>query len=96
MRDAPKRLLLDDLDRTEEELDSLVAFTSEQLDVLLHLQDLHFRTWTGLDGWKSSLKLIRTELKSNIDSYQDLRVRVENMRKQVSQSWETLRDQFYK
>ncbi|KAI0437214.1 hypothetical protein F4803DRAFT_165336 [Xylaria telfairii] len=88
VRDSPKRTLLDDLDRVDEEMDSIIVTIKSQRNVL----GTH-RTY--INGMFKLIGVIDSTIKvleNKLDVYEDLKVRVEWMRKQVSRQIELKQD----
>ena len=85
MRDSPRRALLDDLDRAEEEIDSILATIQQQMYVISELgKKDQFYTWPGIKSWGDSLDRTRDYLRDKEDIYRDLKGRIELMRRQAS------------
>ncbi|KAI1745226.1 hypothetical protein F4680DRAFT_401433 [Xylaria scruposa] len=89
VRDSPERALLDDLDRAEEEMDSIIATISAQSSIIRVLHDSHFADDRKL---VESIESTTAELRDRKEIYEDLKVRVEAMRKQVIRQIELKQD----
>lgn len=83
VREHPTRNLLDDFNLAEEELDSIIRTTETQKRVIKAFQRQSPQRVPTQNAWVGELEAVHRMLDNKIDVYNDLKVQIDKLRKQV-------------
>ncbi|PTU20302.1 hypothetical protein P175DRAFT_0278006 [Aspergillus ochraceoroseus IBT 24754] len=92
VRERPARNLLDDLDLAEEELDSIIKTSETQQEVIKEFLRQSFQRQPTQNAWVGELNSAYKILDNKIGVYEDLKVQIDKLRRQITLQLELKED----